>query len=645
MQNVVNQWLHRLLLVMMGLSVGMLCHGRTATMLCGEGWTCDGEAVSIPHTWNVEDACDGPNGTRMPRNGDSAASTNSYLRKRAVYRRILETDPRPGRRYFLRFEGASIKADVRMNGRMVGNHIGAFTAFAFEITDFLKAGENTLEVGVDNRLDESTQPMSADFSVHGGLYRPVWLIETGSVCIDPLTDGADGVRIDADPKTGEVTVDVAVLGGTNEVQRFRVEDFELWSPENPRLYARRISICQGGVEDAIDIRFGFRIFEFREDGFYLNGVRRQLRGVNRHQDRAGKGWAVSPQDEEEDIRLIREMGADALRTAHYPQSRHIYDLCDELGLVVWLEYPNVNMLTFTEEFETGMRRQIREMVAQHRNHPSVAMWSMWNELHVSRKGDGWVLDPEKTKGMTERTRDLIHALDPSRPVVAATDKPGIRTVNDVPDQLAYNRYPGWYSKLSMRELLEEMFAADDRTILGMSEYGVGGSIRQHGDPMTAVVPGGPWHPEEYQAYRMHDNLLEMSRNSHVWGHFVWAMFDFAADRRTEGDRHGINDKGIMTHDHRTKKDVYYLYRANWTKTPTLHLVGSRMTDVPNEAVTVMGFSNVGVVTLKINGREVGRRFPDDACGVVWSGVKLDKGKNHVELEAGALSTSAIWMCR
>ena len=618
--------------------------GRTITPLGGAGWTCDGGPVTVPHTWNAADACDGPNGTTMKWNGDSAKSTNSYVRKRAVYRRTLQVSPKHDRRYFLKFEGASVKADVTLNGRPVGRHVGAFTAFAFEVTDFLEDGENALEVGVDNRYDESTQPMSADFSVFGGLYRPVWLIETGRVCIDPVTDGADGVKVAADPKTGEVTVDVSVLGGTNEVQRFRVEGFELWSPENPKLYARTVSIDQGGTTDAVEIRFAFRTFEFREDGFYLNGRKRQLRGVNRHQDRAGKGWAVSPADEEEDIRLIKEMGADALRTAHYPNSRHIYDLCDELGLIVWLEYPNVNMLTFTDEFERGMHRQIREMVAQHRNHPSVAMWSMWNELYVVdwEDGEGWVLDPEKALGLTTRTRDLIHRLDPSRPVVAATDKPRMRDVNDVPDQLAYNRYPGWYSTLAMHEMLSEMFAADDRKVLGMSEYGIGGSVRQHGDPTVGVAPGGPWHPEEYQAWRMHDNLLEMTRDARIWGHYVWAMFDFAADRRTEGDRHGINDKGLVTHDHRTKKDAYYLYQAAWSKVPTLHLVGSRMTSVTNDVVNVLGFSNVGDVTLFVNGREVGHRAPDEVGGVFWSRVKLELGENRVELRAGDRSSGCVW---
>ena len=615
--------------------------GTRVVDLGGAGWTCDGEAVSVPHTWNAADACDGPGETREPRNGDSAASTTSYLRKAATYRRTLPVGARPGKRYFLKCDGASVIADVKVNGRHVGRHVGAFTAFAFEVTDALVAdGENRLEIVVDNSPTAETQPMSADFSVYGGLYRGVRLVETDLVCIDRVTDGADGVRVVADPRTGEVTAQVAVLGGTNEVQRFAVPDFELWSPENPKVYTRTVSIRQRGCTDEMPIAFAFRTMEFREDGFYLNGVRRQLRGVNRHQDIAGKGWAMSAADEERDILLIKEMGADALRTAHYPQSRHIYDLCDRLGLICWVEYPNVTRLIFTDDFEKGMHRQIREMVAQLGNHPSIAMWSICNELEMA--GKGWKLDPGQTVALLTRTKDLIHSIDPSRPVVSATDKPKARRANDVTDQLAYNRYPGWYAKRSMREMLGEMFAADDRRILGMSEYGVGGSVRQHGNPTTGVAPAGPWHPEEYQAYRLHDDLLELTRHPGIWGHYVWAMFDFAADRRTEGDRHGINDKGLMTHDHKVKKDAYYLYRANWTKSPTLHLVGSRMTSVTNSTIDVMGFSNVGPVTLRVNGVACGTQTPDAACGVLWRDVPLNSGTNLVELNAGRLTRSAVW---
>ena len=618
----------------------MVAEGRMVTCLSGNGWTCDGAAVTVPHTWNAADASDGPRPEVVANpkldNGGSAGGTG-YLRKRAVYRRALPA-PKAGRRAFLRFEGASIVADVFVNGERVGGHKGSFTAFGCEITRFLRPADNVLEVEVDNRRDFSTQPMSADYSVYGGLYRDVWLVETDPVCIDPIADGADGVKVNADAATGEVSVEVQVSGGTNEVQRFRVENHELWSPENPKLYTRTVRIAQKGSVDAVDVRFGFRTVEFRDGQFYLNGRKRQLRGVNRHQDRAGKGWAVSRADEEEDIRLIKEMGADALRTAHYPNSHHIYDLCDELGLVCWVEYPNVNRLTFTDEFEAGMRRQVREMIVQNRNHPCVAVWSMFNELG---NGEGW-MDWKAVVAMMGRTCDYVRGLDPTRRVTGVMGETGKRDLNVLPDEYGLNVYPKWYNARDMREMLDWVMAESGRKSVAITEYGVGASVSHHGDPAVAVPAGGGFHPEEYQAYRMHDNYLQMKRDARIWGTFVWAMYDFGADNRTEGDRFGINDKGIITHDRKTKKDVYWLYRANWTKDPVLHLVGSRMTSTTNGVLSVMGFSNVGAVSLTVNGKPFGERTPDDACGVLWPDVELKPGENRIELRSGDRTASAVW---
>ena len=637
---------------MAGVLFAPILFARTQIDLSGDGWTCDGVPVSVPHTWNAIDATDGPENAFAQCYVCSAANEVSYARKRAVYRRPLP-EVRKGRRYFVKCEGASVRAEVSVNGRLLGRHIGAFTAFGFEITDALVWTNNVLEIAVDNRRGFDTQPLSADYSVFGGLYRKVWLIETGAVCIDPVWDGANGVRIETYPKTGDVVAKIRVLGGTNEIQRFRVPNYELWSPESPKLYSHRFSIDQGGCEDSVEVRFGFRTIEFRGDGLYLNGRRRQLRGVNRHQDREGKGWAVSETDEEEDIRLIKDMGADALRTAHYPQSQHVYDLCDELGIICWVEHPNNVTLRDTPEFRENSDRQIREMVVQLSHHPSIAMWGLWNELRITGGDDAEIpgvptrqleiVDHAEASRFLSGQQLLFKRLDPTRPTVAASDKTWARSINDITDALAYNRYPKWYSNLTMRGMLDEMFAADDRGILGMSEYGVGGSIVQHDHPMRHVRARGRWHPEEHQAFLMHDNLLALQSDPHVWGHFVWAMFDFGSDSRTEGDRDGINDKGLVTYDRQTRKDAYYLYRANWRDEPILHLVGSRMTTVTNDVMAVMGFSTVGRVTLRVNGQVVGCQHPDEARTVIWTSVDLAKGANMIELSAGGLTARARWM--
>ncbi|MDD4026478.1 MAG: hypothetical protein PHN85_11225, partial [Kiritimatiellae bacterium] len=258
---------------------------RKVTSLSGDGWTLDGEPVSVPHTWNAVDGCDG--GVNPPGTFTSCRAS-SYVRKAATYARALP-DPAPGKRQFVKCEAVSIKAAVRVNGREVGRHRGAFTAFCFEVTDFLKPAGNRIEIVADNTLDEDIPPIVGDFTMYGGVYRDVYFIETDPVCIDLVTDGADGVIIDADPKTGEVVARVNVLGGTNETRRFSFPEPKLWSPERPAMYSLKIAINQKGSTDAVDIPFGFRSIRFDDTGFYLNGERRKFRGACRHQDREGKG--------------------------------------------------------------------------------------------------------------------------------------------------------------------------------------------------------------------------------------------------------------------------------------------------------------------------------------------------------------------
>ena len=611
--------------------------GRVETAL-RDGWTCDGEPVAVPHTWNAADAADG---LGVPTNFNpkvlDSSGADSYLRKRAVYARSLP-DPRPGRRYFVRSLGASIKAEASVNGVPVGRHVGAFTAFAFEITPALKPTGNRLEIAVDSRFDPDVQPIHADFSTFGGLYRDVVLIETDPVCIDPVTDGAQGVRIDADAATGRVTAYVSVLGGTNEVQTFDFPDRELWSPEHPKLYELDIRVCQNGSTDSLRQSFGFRTAEFRADGFYLNGVKRRIRGVNRHQDREGKGWAVSAADEEEDVAWIRRMGADGLRTSHYPQSPHIYDLCDREGVLVWTELPNVDGLTYTEAFRTNNFTAAREMVAQLRNHPCVFAWGVFNEIYNMTMPAGSA-EPDMIA-----LRDHLKRLDPSRETVAATWNDTLRDINAVPDQLGFNLYPGWYGEKpeQMKERISRALERNGRRICAVSEYGAGASLSQHGDALSQNLPAGQYHPEEYQAYVHAGNYRAIAADDRVWGSFVWTMFDLAADLRTESDRHGLNTKGIVSYDRRTPKDAFWFYKANWNPEPLLHLVGTRMTSTTNATATVLAFSNVGAVTLAVNGRTVGEEEPNEVRTVLWRGVPLEKGKNEIRVSAGGLVRRAKW---
>ena len=613
---------------------------RTVTVLDG-GWTADGAPVAVPHTWNALDASDGEGRAENWAQVGYSSGALSYERKTVVYRRALP-DAKPGRRYFVRCGGASIRAEVKVNGVTVGSHVGAFTAFCHEATAAMKPSGNTLEIAVDNGFDPDVQPIHADFSVYGGLYRVPELIETAAVCIDPVTDGARGVRIDADPATGRVTAYVSVLGGTNEVQRFRFPNPRLWSPESPNLYTLRVTVRQKGCEDSLDVRFGFRMVEFRKDGFYLNGVKRRLRGVCRHQDRAGRGWGRSREDETEDIRWIKLMGADAVRTSHYPQSEAFYDLCDENGILVWTEVPNVNGLTFTEKARENELREAREMVQQNRNHPCIFTWGIFNELYNMPM-------KESPEPRMVALRDYVKSLDPSRSVTAASNSIRRKELNAISDIIGFNLYPGWYGESAdkMGEIIDKAFKLNpSRTTVAISEYGGGCSFGQHADAKARPPRSdSPFHPEEYHAYLHWGNYGGISRDPRIWGSFVWVMFDLASDARREGAVFGMNDKGMVTWDRMNAKDAFYFYKANWNPSPELHLVGSRMTQTAQDKGTVMAFSNVGRVALYLNGKLYGEKDPDDVKTVVWENVPFRMGLNEIEVRAGTFRKCARWTRR
>lgn len=612
--------------------------GRTDTVLT-DGWTADGQAVTVPHCWNVTDACDGKD---VPKDwkGCSSANCTSYARKAVKYARALP-DPTPGRRQFIRFEGASIKATVTVNGKTLGTHKGAFTAFAYELTDVLRPSGNTLEVVVDNTFDPDIPVIHGDFAVYGGLYRDVHFIETDRVCIDSLTDGADNIVVSADPKTGDVVAEVKVLGGTNEVQCFHFDDPKPWSPELPNLYFLTVEVKQGGY-DAITVPFGFRTVEFRDDGFYLNGAKRMMKGVNRHQDREGRGWALSYEDHRGDFELIKEMGADAVRFCHYPHATAEYSICDDLGFLVWAEVPNVDAVTFSAAFRENLLTAAREFVAQQRNHPSIFAWSIYNEI-----GNDFADDVRaKTIALLKELNAYVKKLDPSRPTTSATcilnsRYPGL---NDISDVLAWNLYPGWYGGAAeeMDKMMDIRFADTGRKIQGVSEYGCGASAFQHGDPFVRTEPWSKFHPDEYQARCHWGNYLQLSARKDIWGTFVWCMFDFASDVRHEGARDGLNDKGLVEFDHRTKKSGYHFYQTNWTKQPKLYLVGCNMTETTNAVANVMGFSNVGPVKLTVNGKVVGTQAPDAVKTVVFRDVPLAPGPNAIRLDAHGLNAAATW---
>lgn len=431
--------------------------------------------VQVPHCRNAEDAAQG-----VPKTAKDSKSVNSdfYLRGKGIYTKKLDFTPQAGKRYFLRCEGAGIITRVLLNGREVGRHEGAVTSFCFELTPHIKSRDNILTVEVDNTYRDHIAPLRGDFSLFGGLYRPVRLIETDAVCIDPLFFASPGVFITpkAIEKGAEIDVRVRVNNGAASAQKCKVKvellddkgeiqdtaeaEEELaaqsvgevrfmlglknarrWDGiQDPYLYTVRTTITAAdGSTDTVHQACGIRTAYINaQEGFILNEKPRQLRGVSRHQDKKGKGWAVSPEDEQEDIDLILDMGCDALRTAHYPQSSHIYELCDKAGLIVWSEVSNVNIVRDTPEFRAHNRVFAQEMVYQHWNHPSICLWGYFNEIgHQPEKG----LTINQMADELREMEQFIRELDPNRPTASVSNQPQAKSSIMYPCTLALTPTP------------------------------------------------------------------------------------------------------------------------------------------------------------------------------------------------------------
>lgn len=613
-------------------------------------WTCDGQPVTVPHTWNAKDGADGS--SNVFQDTDNSIAGRAYLRCAKTYRTELK-EPVPSKRYFVRFGGASVRAMVAVNGRQVGTHLGPVTAFAFEITKFLREHDNVLEVVVDNYFDELQPPIYADYTVMGGLYRPVWLIETDPVCIDPTVYGGPGVEISTDADTGKIAVKAYVSGADDVeyeyaidgkvVSELKIDSPKLWSPETPNLYDLAVTVKKGTFRDTVHQKIGFKKAEFRENGFYLNGVKRVLKGVNYHQEDEAHGWALTEEDIRRDIGLMKEIGADAVRTAHYPHSRVCYDLCDEQGLLTWIEIPASGRILNDQTYVARLHETVKELVAQNRNHPSLLVWSLFNELYSI--SDGIAMPDGLAEPVIAGLQKLVKSLDTDHPTTGAAAYADRLELNRIPDVYAFNTYPGWYgtSAYEMTDEIDKNLKLNNRPITGIGEYGSGASVHHHENPLKEHKRhDAPFHPEEMQTaiHRIEYDCIR--KHDRMWGTFIWAMFDFASDNRCEGDHKGVNDKGLVTRNRGTKKDVFHFYQTNWRKDPQLYLCSKRMVEADAEKVDVMGFSNVGDVTLFVNGEKVGTATPDNVCTVEWKGVPLKEGYNTVELKAGSLADSCTW---
>ena len=613
--------------------------------------------VDLPHTWNAQDALSGK---------------IDYKRGIGNYEKNLFIRPEwKGKRLFIRFEGVNNIADVFINRRHIGEHRGGYGAFIFEITGKVEYGkENSILVRVNNGEQLDIMPLVGDFNFYGGIYRDVHLLITDETCISPLDYASPGVRLIQDSVSHryakvraivdlsngssgnqEVELNVRLLDGQrvvkegtknvnlsgNEVMQqeltFEIDQPHLWNGrQDPFLYQAEVTLFRNGqMVDRVTQPLGLRFYRIDPDkGFFLNGKHLPLQGVCRHQDRSEVGNALRPQHHEEDVALMLEMGVNAVRLAHYPQATYFYDLMDKNGIIVWAEIPFVGPGGYNDKgfvdlpaFRANGKEQLKELIRQHYNHLSICVWGLFNEL--TELGDNPV---EYIKELNV----LAHQEDTTRPTTSASNQMG--DLNFITDAIAWNRYDGWYGGTppDLGKWLDRMHKDHPEICIAISEYGAGASIYHQQDSLVKTVPTSWWHPENWQTYYHIENWKTISSRPYVWGSFVWNMFDFGAAHRTEGDRPGINDKGLVTFDRKVRKDAFYFYKANWNREePMLYLTGKRNTVRTQRLQTITAFTNLSGAELFVNGKSYGKAIPDSYAILEWKNVELEPGENEIKV--------------
>lgn len=613
--------------------------------------------VDLPHTWNAQDALSGK---------------IDYKRGIGNYEKNLFIRPEwKGKRLFIRFEGVNNIADVFINRRHIGEHRGGYGAFIFEITGKVEYGkENSILVRVNNGEQLDIMPLVGDFNFYGGIYRDVHLLITDETCISPLDYASPGVRLIQDSVSHryakvraivdlsngssgnqEVELNVRLLDGQrvvkegtknvnlsgNEVMQqeltFEIDQPHLWNGrQDPFLYQAEVTLFRNGqMVDRVTQPLGLRFYRIDPDkGFFLNGKHLPLQGVCRHQDRSEVGNALRPQHHEEDVALMLEMGVNAVRLAHYPQATYFYDLMDKNGIIVWAEIPFVGPGGYNDKgfvdlpaFRANGKEQLKELIRQHYNHLSICVWGLFNEL--TELGDNPV---EYIKELNV----LAHQEDTTRPTTSASNQMG--DLNFITDAIAWNRYDGWYggTPADLGKWLDRMHKDHPEICIAISEYGAGASIYHQQDSLVKTVPTSWWHPENWQTYYHIENWKTISSRPYVWGSFVWNMFDFGAAHRTEGDRPGINDKGLVTFDRKVRKDAFYFYKANWNREePMLYLTGKRNTVRTQRLQTITAFTNQAGAELFVNGKSYGKTTPDSYAILEWKNVELEPGENEIKV--------------
>ncbi len=578
-----------------------------------KGWTFvyhDGREsnIDIPHTWNALDGQDGG---------------NDYYRGTCIYRKSfpMPTFEAAYQRVYVEFQGVNASAEVFLNDTKVTTHHGGYSTFRADITDLLKA-ENLLTVHVDNSINDRVYPQKADFTFYGGIYRDVNLLVVNrchfnldyfggsGLAVTPTVEGRNAsVRVQTWHNCEKGDVEIVLFDAAGfEVAKGRGADITLTIPavhlwdglNDPYLYTCTATLVSGGqAVDSVSTPFGVRFFSVDpEKGFFLNGRSYPLHGVSRHQDRLGIGNALTKAHHNEDMALIQELGANTIRLAHYQHDQYFYDLCDQTGMIVWAEIPYIS--AHMPKGRENTISQMKELIVQNYNHPSIVTWGLSNEITISTKKTTDMLDNHRV------LNDLVHEMDPHRPTsVACYAMCGpFNKVAHISDLISWNLYLGWYVPgFFLNDLWIDFFhKVYPKRPLGFSEYGCEGMPNLH-----SSHPRRGDHTEEYQAL-YHEYMLKcFQKRPFMWANHVWNMFDFAADARDQGGEAGRNHKGLVTFDRKTKKDSFFLYKAYWTNAPMVHICGKRYAQRPEKITTVKVYSNLNSVALYANGKKVAEK--------------------------------------
>lgn len=624
--------------------------------------------VTLPHTYNAEDG---------ERSG-------GYYRGIGWYRRTIDIAPHSAhRRTYLQFDGAALITDVWINGQHAGRHEGGYAAFRFDVSEMLHTGHNVLAVRVDNSKAPIVAPLGGDFTLFGGLYRSVSLLTTAALHVDPLDCAGPGVyatttRLNAQEATVNIvtrvrnsesrpllvqlltsvqdangqtvtqlrgTFDVAAHSVQPVAQTVSIQNAHLWTGRSdPYLYRITTQLsdwssAEPRPTDRVSIPLGIRTIAIDpQRGVLLNGKPYAVHGVDLfHSSRPGRGLAVGNVEIDEDMEILSALGVTGLRLVHFQHPQHTYDDADRMGLLLWTEIPLNSAIDASAAFSANIATQLRELIRQNYNHPSVMVWGLGNEIYKS--------DAASHRLLAELQR-IAHEEDSSRATTYAhccsPDDDPQATQTDV---VAYNRYFGWYSgQLSdIGPWADRAHTLLPNRAIAVSEYGAGASILQQEDPPGRPVPASHWHPEQYQSLFHEAYWRALRTRPFLWATFVWVAFDVASNGRDEGDRPGINDKGLVSYDRRTRKDAYYWYQANWSSEPMVHITSRRATPRQVASVDIKVYSNTERVTVRVNGEDLTSEAPIDHIAL-WKNVRLHPGANHIEAVTNitALTDSVDW---